>query len=239
MTSVFRPLPLIVQTQHEPHCSGLPRTRFCRPPLPGWSRGNEQIKFPRFRLPHVERDVCVISQAALYLASWLIAITSIPFMDVHGSIQAPNHAKGRILATHRGRVSYRMGTSPSCLSPSSTNHHNAFLTTRTVLLTCHQITRVATVAVGSMEEAGAGMAPQVTVTVVVVVFVAVVLGVEIRLSTTKHQPAEEYATFIGLLEPVIMASTARTSTRQGPSCLLQPHNPQITPPTSSQLRGWP
>ena len=116
--------------------------------------------------------MCDCDFLASVLASRLIAITSFPFIDIH-VLQAPNHhAKGRILATHRERMSYRTGKGEilatrrrcmsyrtgallSCLSPPSTIYHNTFLTIRALtsifFLSCRQIARLATVDLGAVE----------------------------------------------------------------------------------------
>jgi hypothetical protein len=73
----------------------------------------------------------------------------------------------------------------------------------------------------------------VGVVVVVVVVVAVVVAVATRLLSTERQPPEEYAIFIGPLEPAIGALTARTNTRQRSRRLRPPHNPRIIIPTFS------
>src|SRR6267142_3259313 len=76
--------------------------------------------------------------------------------------------------------------------------------------------------------------------IMVVVVVVAVVGVASLLSIEPESP-RGYATFIGLTEPVIVASTVHSSTKQSPRSrfLRLPHNPQIIHPTFSRQKGWP
>jgi hypothetical protein len=132
-------------------------------------------------------------------------------------------------------MSRHTGALLSCLSPSTVSHPLPFL------LSCRQLARVTVVdveAVALAEAVGATVparAPRemVTAVAVAVVVVAVAVVVATRLLSTEPQPPEEYAIFIGPLEPAIAALTARTNTRQRSRRLRPPHNPRIILPTFS------
>jgi hypothetical protein len=96
-------------------------------------------------------------------------------------------------------------------------HRITSLTIGTFLSSCRQIARATVVDVEAVE---AARASQVMVTVVMAVAVVVAVAVTVAVPTglllsTEPQHPEEYAIFIGLLEHVIAASTARTNMRQG------------------------
>jgi hypothetical protein len=92
---------------------------------------------------------------------------------------------------------------------------------------CRQPTPVAVVDAEAVAEA---KDPQVIVPVAMVP----------RLLSIEPESLEEYAPFFGPLEPAIVGSTVRSSTKQSLLSSLRrrpPHNPQITPPTFFPLRA--
>jgi len=170
---------------------------------------------------------------------WLIAITSFPVVDIRVLLWTPNHVKRKVANPRHKHLSPH---GRLVILSFSIVHRITSLAIGAFLLSCRQISREIVVdvepaevaeMVEAVEAVGAARVPQVmvTVAVAVVVVAAVAVVVATRLLSTELQPPEDYAIFIGPLEPAIAALTARSSMRQES---WHPYSPQIIPPTFSR-----